>query len=231
MHQEWIARQNRVKTIEIDFNCEPITGNPNMIYSVFSGVVEEISRENNSIVNSSVIDYPEEIEIFSLPDERLRLLMEELSNETSQSIMKCILEGNRTAGEIANITNLSISLVTYHLERLLKTGIIRISNVEMNSKNKATKVYNSKKTTIIIKLQKDFNISKIKSLFALSASIATIGIIMMIVQIVDVQNQIQMVLTDHDTQPVSTIINYMPIILSGIITTAASIIAIWLKKK
>lgn len=194
-------------------------------------MVEEIPSKNNSIINSSVIDCPEEIEIFSLPDERLRLLMEELSNETSQSIMKCILEGNRTAGEIANMTSLSISLVAYHLERLLKTGIIRISNVEMNSKNKATKVYNSKKTTIVIKLQKDFNINKIKSLLALSTSIATIGMIMMIVQFVGLQNQIQIVLTDPDKQSFSLIIKYIPIILSGIITTVATVITVWLKKK
>ncbi|HZS74084.1 MAG TPA: winged helix-turn-helix domain-containing protein [Candidatus Nitrosotalea sp.] len=193
---------------------------------------EAIPNMGNSITNSSVIDYPEEIEIFSLPDERLKLLMEELSNETSQSIIKCILEGNRTAGEIASMTNLSISLVAYHLERLLKTGIIKISNVEMNSKNRATKVYNSTKTTIVIKLQKDSNLSnKIKSLLALSASIATIGMIMMIVQFVGLQNQIQIVLTDPDKQSFSLIIKYIPIILSGIITTAATVIAVWLKKK
>lgn len=91
-----------------------------------------------------------EIEILSITDERLKVLAEELSNETSRAILNCIFEGKRTAGEIASILNMSLPLVGYHIERLLKANIIRIAGIELNSKRREKKVYDAKKVAIMV---------------------------------------------------------------------------------
>lgn len=180
---------------------------------------------------SSLLEPADEIEIFSLGDTRLKVLMEELLNETSRSILNAIFEGRQTAGEIASYLNLSVSLVVYHLDRFVQTGIIKISGTEVNSKNRKMKLYDSKKKAIIIKLnQNDEDRSKIKKSFILSTSIAVISVISMIIQLFDFQNQIQLAIVDTDTitTPIS---KYFLVILSGIVATIATGIAIWLKKK
>jgi DNA-binding transcriptional ArsR family regulator len=181
-------------------------------------------------VESSVIECTDEIEILSLDDDRLKILLEELSNKTSRSILKSITERKQTAGEIANSLNLSISLVVYHLERFLKTGLVKISNVKVNSKNRENKVYDSKKIAIIIKLNHDdFELKhRIRNLFIASTSIAVIGIIITVIQF----TQPNVAFNDPDTP--SFIIyatKYLPILLTGVITCIGTSLAIWFKRK
>lgn len=188
------------------------------------------SDMKSKTVESSVIECTDEIVILSLDDERIKILLEELSNETSRSILKSITERKQTAGEIANSLNLSISLVVYHLERFLKTGLVKISNLKVNSKNRENKVYDSKKIAIIIKLNHDDSElkHKIRNLFVASTSIAIIGTITTVMQF----TQPNVALNDPDTP--SFIIyatKYLPILLSGMIAGVGASLAIWFKRK
>ncbi len=188
------------------------------------------SDMKSKTIESDVIECTNEIEILSLDDERLKILLEELSNKTSRSILKSITERKQTAGEIANELNLSISLVAYHLERFLKTGLVKISNMKINSKNRENKVYDSKKIAIIIKLNHDdLELKhKIRNLFVVSTCIAVIGMITVVMQF----TQPHVALNDPDTPSVIIYATkYLPILLSGIITCVGASLTIWLKRK
>lgn len=192
--------------------------------------IRNFNYVKNKTTESSIVECTDEIDVLTLDDERLKMLLEELSNESSRTILKSVIERKQTAGEIATELNLSISLVVYHLERFLKTGLVKISNVKINSKNRENKIYDSKKVAIIIKLnQSDFELkSKIKNLFIVSVCITVIGMITVVMQFT------QPYVTLNDPDMPSSIIyvtKYIPILLSVIITSIGTSLAIWFKRK
>lgn len=197
--------------------------------------MEESVSGRNMADSYSVYTYEPEIEILSLTDERLKILGEELSNDTSRTILNYIFEGKRTAGEIATTLNLSLPLVIYHVERLLKTNIIKIAGVELNSKGRQKKVYDAKKVAIVIQLNsKDADLRrKLQRLFVLSASVAAIGMAAAIWQAVSLQGQVQFVLTNPEdfAGPLRPLV---PIILSSVGGAASAVLAWaigWLKRR
>lgn len=165
----------------------------------------------------TVYTYEPRIEILSIRDERLKTLGEALSNDTSRAILGCIMEGNTTAAQIASALNLSLPLVVYHLERLLKTNIIKIADVELNSKGRDRKIYGAKKIAIFIQLKPDDpNLTqRLQKLFVVSVTVTAIGVAAAIWQAANAQNGVQMVVTDpEDTlNPIRT---FIPIIVSSI---------------
>lgn len=197
-------------------------------------ILEESFPDKKLVDAYAMYTVEPEIEILSITDERLKILAEELSNETSRAILNCIFEGKKTAGEIAGIMNISLPLVGYHIERLLKANIIRIAGVELNSKRREKKVYDAKKVAIIIQLNpNDPDLRRrLQRLFILSALVATIGVVSIIWQVVSLQNQIQMVITDPNDflTPLRPLI---PVILSGIggaVSVALAWAIGWLKR-
>lgn len=197
-------------------------------------ILEESFPDKKLVDSYTLYTIEPEIEILSITDERLKVLAEELSNETSRAILNCIFEGKRTAGEISGTLNMSLPLVGYHIERLLKTNIIRISGIELNSKRREKKVYDAKKVAIIIQLNpNDPDLRRrLRRLFILSASVATIGIVSVIWQVVSLQNQLQIVITNPEDL-MTPFRHYVPVILSGIGVATSAILAWairWLKR-
>lgn len=175
-----------------------------------------------------------EIEIMTISDKRLKVLGEELSNENSCAILSCIMQGKKTASEIAIALNLSLPLVVYHIQRLLHSNIIRIDGIELNSKGREKKTYGANKAAIIIQLNtNDVELSrKLKRLFILSASAAAIGIVSAIWQTVSVQGQFEMVITNPDDY-LTPLKRFAPIILSTAGGIASGLLAWmlgWLKR-
>ncbi len=198
----------------------------NIVKSSFLDIVAEGLQDKNTADSYATYTYEPEVEILSMTDERLKILGEELSNDTSRAILNCIFEGKRTTGEIANTLNLSLPLVIYHIERLLKTNIIKIANVELNSKGREKKVYDAKRAAIIIQLNpKDTRLrQKLQRLFILSAAVAAIGAVSAIWQVADLQNQVQAIVTDPD-RPTISLSPIIPVVLSGIGGAASAVLA------
>jgi DNA-binding transcriptional ArsR family regulator len=92
----------------------------------------------------------EYIEIISTEDERIKIIGEELANDTGRAIFGRISHGITSSNELAKALDVSLPLVTWHVNRLLSVGLIKIEKVELSSKNKQMKYYGPVKTALVI---------------------------------------------------------------------------------
>ncbi|MDE1765164.1 MAG: winged helix-turn-helix transcriptional regulator [Thaumarchaeota archaeon] len=94
---------------------------------------------------------PEEyIEVISTEDERIKIIGEELANDTGRAIFGKISQGVTSSNELAKALEISLPLVNWHINRLLGVGLIKVEKVEMSQKNKQMKYYAPVKTALVI---------------------------------------------------------------------------------
>ena len=106
---------------------------------------------DNKDENSDLSIHAEEyIEIISTEDERIKIIGEELANDTGRAIFGKISQGISSSNDLAKALNVSLPLVTWHINRLLSVGLIKIEKIEMSSKNKQMKYYGPVKTALVI---------------------------------------------------------------------------------
>lgn len=115
--------------------------------------------------NKITTDISDEIDIMSTEDEKIKLIGEVLSNDSSRTVLKLLFENPMTANEIAQKTEFLLSLVIYHLNKMQDAGIVKISKTIKNSKEHDMKYYTINKFAIIIMPSKaSENARKSKSL-------------------------------------------------------------------
>lgn len=107
---------------------------------------EEIERN----IGLGTENISENIEILSNEDDRLKLIGEILSNESSRNIFKFLISNELTANEIVKKTNLSLSLVLHHINKMQSAGIVKISKVSQTSRNQDMKHYTAKSGILIL---------------------------------------------------------------------------------
>ena len=90
------------------------------------------------------------IKIFSTTDARLKHLGEMLSNDSSRSMLALLVEGEFALGELSKKTGLSLSLVTYHINKMIDADIVMISRVTRSVKGHDVKYYRAKLGIIIL---------------------------------------------------------------------------------
>ena len=90
------------------------------------------------------------INIFSLDDEKMKILAKIISNKSSIEILNLLYCHEMTANEIAQKTNMSLQLVKYYLEKMYRIDLIQISKTEKNSKARNMNYYKTSKLAIII---------------------------------------------------------------------------------
>ena len=92
----------------------------------------------------------EHIEVISTEDERIKIIGEELANDTGRAIFGKISQGVASTNDLAKSLNVSLPLVNWHINRLLGVGLIKIEKIELSSKNKQMKYYGPVKTAFVI---------------------------------------------------------------------------------
>ena len=92
----------------------------------------------------------EHIEVISTEDERIKIIGEELANDTGRAIFGKVSQGIASTNDLAKSLNISLPLVNWHINRLLGVGLIKVEKVEMSSKNKQMKYYGPVKTALVI---------------------------------------------------------------------------------
>jgi len=90
------------------------------------------------------------LNIFSIDDEKLKILAKIISNKSSIEILNLLFHNEMTANEIAQKNNMSLQLVKYYLEKMLKIDLICISKTGKNSKARGMNYYKTSKLAIII---------------------------------------------------------------------------------
>ncbi|MGI0057696.1 MAG: ArsR family transcriptional regulator [Nitrosarchaeum sp.] len=103
----------------------------------------EASKENND-------DLYDKIEILSSGDEKLKFLGELLSNESSRKILLMLTDHEMSANELSEKTNLRLSLIIHHINKMQQIGLVKISKIGKNSKNHDVKYYLAKSGIIIL---------------------------------------------------------------------------------
>src|SRR6185437_11542973 len=88
--------------------------------------------------------------VISTEDERIKIIGEELANDTGRAIFGKISQGVSSTNELAKSLNISLPLVNWHINRLLGVGLIKVEKIELSSKNKQMKYYGPVKTAFVI---------------------------------------------------------------------------------
>lgn len=97
-----------------------------------------------------VQDDSDEIRIYSNNEERIKLLGDVLANNVSRSIFLLLVKDEMPAGRIADKTGMSLALVMHHLEKMQSAGIVRVSKVSKNVKNRDMKHYRAVLAILIV---------------------------------------------------------------------------------
>jgi hypothetical protein len=106
-------------------------------------------KKCTKLLTSDIPDILDKINLMSSNDSKLKLLGEILSNESSRKIFVLLTTQKLSAEEISMQTNLQLSLIIHHLNKMLDVGLITINNIGKNSKNRDVKYYVAK-TSIMI---------------------------------------------------------------------------------
>ncbi len=106
-----------------------------------------MSGDDNS---DFLVKAQEHIEVISTEDERIKIIGEELANDTGRAIFGKISQGVSSTNDLAKSLNISLPLVNWHINRLLGVGLIKVEKIELSSKNKQMKYYGPVKTAFVI---------------------------------------------------------------------------------
>jgi len=90
------------------------------------------------------------VDIFSIDDEKLKILAKIISNKSSIEILNLLFHNELTANEIAQKSNISLQLVKYYLEKMQKIDLIHISKTGKTSKARDMNYYKTSKLAIVI---------------------------------------------------------------------------------
>lgn len=93
----------------------------------------------------------DDIEIVSSEDEKVKLIGEILSSDSSRIILKLISNGTEmTANDIAKQTNMSLSLVKHHLKKMKSAGMVKILKTGKSIKGQKMNYYIATKQSFLI---------------------------------------------------------------------------------
>ena len=95
-------------------------------------------------------DGSDKVKIYSSNEERVKFLGDVLANDTSRSIFLLLAQGEMPAGKIADKTGMSLALITHHLEKMQNAGVVQVSKVSKNVKNRDMKHYRAVLAILII---------------------------------------------------------------------------------
>lgn len=90
------------------------------------------------------------IEVIGTEDERIKIIGEELANDTGRAIIGKLSQQIASTNDLAKALDISLPLVNWHINRLLGVGLIKIEKIEMSSKNKEVKYYGQIKNALVI---------------------------------------------------------------------------------
>ena len=92
----------------------------------------------------------DKIDILSTEDEKLKIIGEILSSDSSRHILKLLFNSSLSANQISQKTDLSLPLVIHHLKKMQTAGVVKIDNVGKNTKSHDVKFYTVDKVAIVI---------------------------------------------------------------------------------
>ena len=102
----------------------------------------------------------EKIKVFDGSDEKLKILGELLSNDTSRKIIRILINNEMYTNEIVTKLDLSISLVIHHLRKLEELGLLEVSQKKIVKKGNDHKYYKMTPSLVIFPGETDDTIEE-----------------------------------------------------------------------
>ena len=96
------------------------------------------------------VEIEEYIEVISTDDKRIKIIGEELGNDTGRAIFTTISKGISSPNELSKILGVSLPLVNWHINRLVQVGLVHVQDLKMSAKNRPVKYYGPAKTVLVI---------------------------------------------------------------------------------
>jgi len=112
--------------------------------------IKENDSEKDQETDNLTVKAEEHLEIISTEDERIKIIGEELANDTGRAIFGKISQGVASPNDLAKALNISLPLINWHINRLLSVGLVKVEKTELSSKNKQMKYYGPVKTALVI---------------------------------------------------------------------------------
>lgn len=103
-----------------------------------------------SLDEDASLKLEEYLEIISTDDKRIKVIGEELANDTGRAIFTRICQGNTSPVDLSKSLDISLPLVNWHINRLLSAGLIHVEKIGTSSKNKRMNYYGPTKTVLVI---------------------------------------------------------------------------------
>ena len=111
---------------------------------------DEDSTKNEQESDDLAIKAEEHLEIISTEDERIKIIGEELANDTGRAIFGKISQGIASPNDLAKALDISLPLINWHINRLLSVGLVKVEKIKLSSKNKQMRYYGPVKTALVI---------------------------------------------------------------------------------
>lgn len=149
-------------------------------------------------------DSEDDVEVISTEDDKIKLIGEIFSNDSSRKILNLISDNEMTANEIAQKNNISLTLTIHHLKRMQTAKMIKISKTGISAKGQEMKYYVATNQSFLITPEKSnhYIINSLKK-FSKFAAIGMAGFVSWITLKPDDGNY-QMQFTEQDNLEVDT---------------------------
>ncbi len=93
--------------------------------------------------------------VIDVDDERAKLLAQILTNEKALAILRSIEDEAKSISEIAKELGYPVSTVSYHIDHLLKVGLVEVSGKKYGKKLQEVKLYRASNAPILLVPRKD----------------------------------------------------------------------------
>ena len=96
------------------------------------------------------VDTSGDVNLYSSSEDRIKFLGEVLGNDISRRMLLTLSKSEMTAYEVARDAGLSLSLVAHHLKKMQSAGLVRVSRVSKNSKNRDMRHYRAVSIIVVV---------------------------------------------------------------------------------
>lgn len=121
-----------------------------MVESDTGNDISESNKTPEDKTSKLSIEPDDAIQTFFSDDSRLKLIGEELANDTGRVILQKLHESPLTISELAKVLNISVQLVAYHIERMEKADLVEVKESLLSQKGKEMKKYQLAKMAILL---------------------------------------------------------------------------------
>jgi len=133
----------------------------------------------------------DKIKVFDSDENKLKILGELLSNDTSRRMIKLLIEQESYTNQIAKLLDIRVSLVIHHLKKMEEIGILEIHNKKIVKKGKEHRYFRMVPGLFVLLNQTKGEIKEkgiLKNIFKEGIKFGTLGIVAGFLWFFDIAN-------------------------------------------